>query len=86
MTQIPPSAVRAVVAVSLLFATATVMFVTVSYARAAGALAIGSCGVDGETHDFRNLDQASARPLLKCKGDATPEAEAKRSAGARWFR
>ena len=69
MTHIRPSAVRAFVAASLLFATATVMFVTVSYARAAGALAIGPCGAYGEAHDFRGIQAARESALSKCKGD-----------------
>lgn len=70
MTHIRPSAVRAFVAASLLFATATVMFVTVSYARAAGALAIGPCGAYGEAHDFRGVQAARESALSKCKGDS----------------
>jgi hypothetical protein len=69
MTQFHTSAVRAFVAASLLLATATVMFVTVSYARAAGALAIGPCGAFGEAHDFRGVAAARESALSKCKGD-----------------
>ncbi len=39
---------RALVAAALLLASATLMLVAVNTARAAGALAIGSCGAFGE--------------------------------------
>jgi hypothetical protein len=49
---------RAVVAVSLLLATATLMLVAVNTARAAGAPAVGNCSAFGEAYDFRGLDDA----------------------------
>jgi hypothetical protein len=68
MTHLHTSAMRAFVAASLLLATATLMFVTVSTARAAGALAIGPCGAFGEAHDFRGLAAARESALSKCRG------------------
>jgi hypothetical protein len=62
--------VRAVVAASLLLATATLMTVVVNSARAAGALAIGSCGAFGEAFDFRTIDEAQTSALSKCAGNA----------------
>ena len=49
---------RALVAATLLLATATLMLVAVNTARAAGALAIGACGAFGEAYDFRTVDEA----------------------------
>lgn len=69
MTEITAPAIRAVVVASLLFATATLMFVAVNTARAAGALAIGSCGAFGEAHDFRTIEEARKSALSKCQGD-----------------
>jgi hypothetical protein len=60
---------RAVVAASLLLATAAVMLVTISRAHAAGALAIGACGAFGEAYDYATPALASANALAKCKGD-----------------
>ena len=45
------------------------MFVTVNVARAAGALAVGSCGAYGEAFDFRSVDEARASAMSKCQGD-----------------
>ena len=56
---------RALVAASLLLATATLMLVAVNTARAAGALAIGACGAFGEAYDFGTIDRArKARAVL----------------------
>ena len=60
---------RALVAASLLLATATLMLVAVNTARAAGALAIGTCGAFGEAYDFRTVDEARKSALAKCRGD-----------------
>ncbi|HZL31639.1 MAG TPA: DUF4189 domain-containing protein [Pseudolabrys sp.] len=68
MTQLHTSAMRAFVVASLLLATVTLMFVAVSTARAAGALAIGPCAAFGEAHDFPTIDAASESALSKCKG------------------
>jgi len=61
--------VRALVAASLLLATATVMLVTISRSHAAGALAIGDCGAFGEAFNYASLDQARRSALSKCKGE-----------------
>ena len=60
---------RALVAATLLLATATLMLVAVNTARAAGALAIGACGAFGEAYDFRTVDEARKSALAKCQGD-----------------
>ncbi|MCF8478223.1 MAG: DUF4189 domain-containing protein [Pseudolabrys sp.] len=70
MTDIYTPAIRAFVVASLLLATATLMFVTVNTARAAGALAVGSCGAYGEAYDYRTIDEARRSALSKCKGEA----------------
>jgi len=58
---------RALVAASLLLATATVMLVTVARVHAAGALAVGDCGAFGEAYNYATPEQASRRALAKCK-------------------
>src|ERR1035437_2430832 len=60
---------RALVAATLLLATATLMLVAVNTARAAGALAIGACGAFGEAHDFRTIYEARNSALTKCQSD-----------------
>ena len=60
---------RALVAATLLLATATLMLVAINTARAAGALAIGACGAFGEAYDFRTVDEASKSALAKCQND-----------------
>ena len=59
---------RALVAAALLLATATLMLVTLSTARAAGALAIGACGAFGKSFDFPSAAQARQNALSKCSG------------------
>ena len=61
---------RALVAATLLLATASVMLVAVNTARAAGALAIGTCGAFGEAYDFHSPRQARKSALSKCSGQA----------------
>ena len=61
---------RALVAGSLLLATATLALVTFNSARAAGALAIGNCGAFGEAFDFHSPAQARKSALAKCSGKA----------------
>lgn len=63
------STLRALVAATLLVATATVMLVAVNTACAAGALAIGACGAFGEAYDFRTVDEARTSALAKCQND-----------------
>ncbi len=70
MTDIYTPVVRALVVASLMLATATLMMVTVSAARAAGALAIGACGAFGEAFDFGSVEQATQSALSKCQGDS----------------
>lgn len=70
MTNIYKPVMRALVAASLLLATATLMLVAVNTARAAGALAIGSCGSFGEAYDFPTAEEARQSALSKCQGDA----------------
>ena len=60
---------RALVAATLLLATATVMVVAVNTARAAGARAIGACGAFGEAYDFHTVDEARKSALAKCQND-----------------
>lgn len=57
---------RALVVATLLVATATVMLVTVGRARAAGALAVGTCGAYGQAFDFSSIDAARKNALSKC--------------------
>ena len=54
---------RALVAATLLLATATLMLVAVNTARAAGALAIGACGAFGEAYGFLSADDARKSAL-----------------------
>jgi hypothetical protein len=61
---------RALVAAALLLASVTLMMVAVNTARAAGALAIGSCGAFGEAYDFRSVDDARKSALTKCRGES----------------
>ena len=69
MTDIYTPVIRALVVASLMLAIATLMLVAVNTARAAGALAIGSCGAFGEAYDFGSLDEARQSALSKCQGD-----------------
>jgi hypothetical protein len=70
MTDIYTPTIRACVVASLLLATVTLMFVAVTTARAAGALAIGSCGAFGEAYDYNTVDEARDRALSKCAGES----------------
>ena len=70
MTDIYTPVIRALVVVSLFLATATLMLVAVNTARAAGALAIGSCGAFGEAFDFGSIEQATQSALSKCQGES----------------
>lgn len=69
MTDSITPGLRALVAGSLLLATAMVMLVTVTRAPAAGALAIGACGAYGQAYGFRSLGEARKSALSKCKAD-----------------
>ncbi len=70
MTDIYSPMIRVLVVASLLLATATLMLVAVNTARAAGALAIGSCVAFGEAFDFGTLDEARQSALSKCQRDS----------------
>ena len=68
MAQVYTPGMRLVVAAALVAATAALLHATAQTARAAGALAVGSCGAFGEAYDFRNADEARRSALAKCKG------------------
>lgn len=70
MSEAYTQTMRALVAASLLFAIATLMVVAVNTARAAGALAVGSCGAFGEAYDFDTITAARQTALSKCQGEA----------------
>ena len=70
MTDIYTPVIRALVVASLMLATATLMLVTFNTARAAGALAIGSCGAFGEAFDFGTADEARQSAMSKCQGES----------------
>jgi hypothetical protein len=70
MRDIYTPAIRAFVVASLFLATAMLMFVAVNTARAAGALAVGSCGAFGEAFDFASVEEARQSALAKCQGEA----------------
>lgn len=69
MTEIYAPVMRALVVVALALATATLMLVALNTARAAGALAIGSCGAFGEAYDFGSVDDARQTAHSKCQGE-----------------
>ena len=68
MSDIATPALRALVVGALLIATTTVMVVTFATARAAGALAVGSCGAYGQAYDFPSLAAARQSALAQCQG------------------
>src|SRR5471032_343839 len=70
MTDIYTPVIRALVVASLMLATATLMLVVANTARAAGALAIGTCGAFGEAFDFSTTEEARQSALTKCQGEA----------------
>lgn len=72
MTDNFTSAMRALVAATLLLATVTLMIVAVATAKAsaAGALAIGACGAFGEAYDFPSIPDAQQSALTKCNGES----------------
>jgi hypothetical protein len=61
MTEIYKPFMRVLVVAALALATATLMLVAVNTVRAAGALAIGTCGAFGEAYDFRTIDEAQTK-------------------------
>ena len=72
MTDIYTPAIRAFVAASLLLATVTLMFVAVNTARAAGALAVGSCGAYGEAYDYHTVEEARASRAVEMQRQRLP--------------
>ena len=60
------SALRAIVVVSLMLATTTLMVVTLTKARAAGVIAAGACGAYGQAYDSPTLKVARENALAKC--------------------
>ena len=68
MSDVATPALRALVVGALLIATTAVMVVTVATARAAGALAVGSCGAYGQAYDFPSLAAARQSALAQCQG------------------
>ena len=70
MTDTYTPVLRALVVATLLMASAAVVLVAVSQARAAGALAIGTCGAYGQSFDYRSVTKASASAQSKCRGKA----------------
>jgi hypothetical protein len=70
MTDRFTSVMRALVAATLLLATATLMLVAVNTARAASALAIGARGEFGEAYDFPSVDGARKSAMAKCQNEA----------------
>ncbi len=71
MTGFRRALTRRVVAASLLITCSSTSFFTVGAetARAAGALAIGSCGAYGLAYDFPELEAANAAALGQCSGN-----------------
>ena len=56
------------VVVALLIATTALMVVTFTRAKAAGALAIGTCGAYGQAYDFPAPNAASESAMSQCHG------------------
>jgi uncharacterized protein DUF4189 len=59
---------RAVVVAALMLGITAVSVVTFTTARAAGALAVGSCGAYGQSYDFPDLTAARDSALAQCQG------------------
>jgi len=64
------AALRALVVAALLLATTALMLATIATAKAAGALAIGTCGAYGQAYDFPKQDAARESALSQCQGQA----------------
>jgi Domain of unknown function (DUF4189) len=58
---------RVVVAAGLLLSS--IAFHDTQPARAAGALAVGTCGAYGVAYDFSEVDAANVAALRQCSGD-----------------
>ena len=77
------SAVRALVAASLMLATTTLVVVTFTTARAAGVIAAGACGAYGQAYDSPSLDVARKSALANCRAtDCKVVAQVKRGCSA----
>jgi hypothetical protein len=77
------SALRALVCVSLMLATTTLMVVTLTKARAAGVIAAGACGAYGQAYDAPSLKVARENALAKCTAaDCTVVAQVKQGCSA----
>jgi hypothetical protein len=77
------SALRALVALSLLLATTTLVVVTFTAARAAGVIAAGACGAYGQSYDSPTLAAARRSALASCKAaDCKVVAQVKRGCSA----
>jgi hypothetical protein len=61
------SGLRAIVALSLMLATTTLVVVTFATARAAGVIAAGACGAYGQSYDSPTLSAARKSALASCK-------------------
>jgi hypothetical protein len=59
---------NAMVAVALLLATTTLVLVTFATAKAAGALAVGSCGAYGQAYDYPSMADAEQSAMAQCQG------------------
>jgi hypothetical protein len=74
---------NAMVAVALLLATTTLVLVTFATAKAAGALAVGSCGAYGQAYDYPSMTDAEQSAMAKChSGECKVVAVIKRGCSA----
>jgi hypothetical protein len=70
MTSFRQALTRVVIAASLVITGCAITGISgTETARAAGALAIGTCGAYGLAYDFSELEAANAAALAQCKGD-----------------
>ena len=59
----------ALVAAALVLATTALVVVTLTTARAAGVIAVGTCGAYGQAYDSPSLQAARQTALASCKGE-----------------
>jgi hypothetical protein len=77
------SALSAIVAVALVLATTALMVVTFTTAKAAGALAVGSCGAYGQAYDYPDTAAAEQSAMAQCQsGECKVVAMVKRGCSA----
>jgi hypothetical protein len=70
MTRYRPGLTRVVVAAGLLITSCSITnLLGTETVRAAGALAIGTCGAYGLAYDFTEVEAANAAALGQCSGD-----------------